>query len=161
MDWGTTSSDSRSLVTSFNTTKLLSYGNPSSRNQLHSLQLGLNIIWHALRLSCRGHLSLSDAKGHQIRAQIANASITVCIKWTNNVICGRERAKQIDIRKHFAHEAAQLGHLRLYRVSQSTAYQLADVFTESLHSKQYAAWVARISGRTRKGRGSSQEETRF
>ena len=42
---------------------------------------------------------------------------TACIEWTNNVIGGRERAKHIEIRKHFAHEAAQIGHLRLKRVS--------------------------------------------
>jgi hypothetical protein len=29
---------------------------------------------------------------------------TASIEWGNNVICGRERAKHIDIRKHFAHE---------------------------------------------------------
>ncbi len=28
---------------------------------------------------------------------------TACIEWGNNVIRGRERAKHIDIRKHFAH----------------------------------------------------------
>ena len=67
---------------------------------------------------------------------------TACIEWTNNVIGGRERAKHTDIRKHFAHEAAQLGHLRLYRVS--TADQLADVFTKSLQPEQHAARVARI-----------------
>ncbi len=38
---------------------------------------------------------------------------------------GRERAKHIDIRKHFAHEAVQNGHLRLVRVS--TSKQLADI----------------------------------
>ena len=47
---------------------------------------------------------------------------TACIEWTNNVFGGRERAKHIDIWKHFSHEAAQLGHLRLYRVP--TADQL-------------------------------------
>ena len=35
-----------------------------------------------------------------------------CIEWSNNIIGGRERAKHIDIRKHFAHEAVQNGHLR-------------------------------------------------
>ncbi len=30
---------------------------------------------------------------------------TACIEWGNNVIGGRERAKHIDIRKHFVHEA--------------------------------------------------------
>ncbi len=32
---------------------------------------------------------------------------TACIEWSNNVIGGRERAKEIDIRKHFAHEVIQ------------------------------------------------------
>ena len=38
---------------------------------------------------------------------------TACIEWDNNVIGGRERAKHIDIRKHFAHEVIQNGQMRL------------------------------------------------
>ncbi len=38
---------------------------------------------------------------------------TACIEWGNNVIGGRERAKHIDIRKHFAHEVIQNGNMRL------------------------------------------------
>ena len=64
---------------------------------------------------------------------------TACFGWKNNVIGGRERAKHNDIRKHFAHAAAQLGRLRLYRVS--TADQLANVTT-------HAACVARILRRS-------------
>ena len=41
---------------------------------------------------------------------------TTCIEWGNNVIGGRERAKQIDVRKHFAHEAIKNGHLILKKV---------------------------------------------
>ena len=63
-----------------------------------------------------------------------------CIEWTNTMIFGRERAKHIDIRKHFAHEAAQLGHLRLKRVS--TADKLADVFTENLQQAQLLSSVS-------------------
>ena len=44
---------------------------------------------------------------------------TACIEWGNNVIGGRERAKHIDIRKHFAHEVIQNGHMRLIRDSGS------------------------------------------
>ena len=65
---------------------------------------------------------------------------TACIEWTNNVIGGRERAKHIDIQKHFAHEAAQIGHLRLKRVS--TGDQLADVFTKSLQQAQFATIIS-------------------
>ena len=32
---------------------------------------------------------------------------TACFKWGNHVVGGRERAKNIDIRKHFAHEVYQ------------------------------------------------------
>ena len=49
----------------------------------------------------------------------------------NNVIGGRERAKYIDIRKHFAHEVIQNGHMKLIRVS--TTSQLADILTKPLH----------------------------
>ena len=56
---------------------------------------------------------------------------TECIEWTNNVIGGRERAKHIDIRKHFAHEAAQLRHLRLYsRSARRCVYQEPPAETE-------------------------------
>ena len=65
-----------------------------------------------------------------------------CIEWGNNVIGGRERAKHIDIRKHFAHEVIQNGHIRLVRVD--TANQLADVFTKSLQPAQFAACMSDI-----------------
>jgi hypothetical protein len=63
-----------------------------------------------------------------------------CIEWSNNLIGGRERAKHIDIRKHFAHEAIQSGHLRLIRVS--TADQLADMFTKSLQPRLHSACLS-------------------
>ncbi len=65
---------------------------------------------------------------------------TACIEWGNNVISGRERAKPIDIRKHFAHE------VRLVRVP--TASQLADVFTKPLHYPQWKACVEGIHGKS-------------
>ncbi len=51
------------------------------------------------------------------------------MEWANHVIGGRERAKHIDIRKHFAHVAVQNGHMRLYQIP--TEYQLADLLTKS------------------------------
>ena len=53
---------------------------------------------------------------------------TACIEWGNHVIGGRERAKHIDIRKHFAHEVIQNRHMRLIRVP--TDEQSADIFTK-------------------------------
>ena len=71
---------------------------------------------------------------------------TACIEWGNNVIGGRERAKHIDIRKHFAHEVIQNGKMRLVRVP--TASQLADVFTKALHYPQWKACVEGILGKS-------------
>ena len=51
-----------------------------------------------------------------------------CIEWGNHVICGRERAEHIDIRKHFAHETTQNHQMRLIKVE--TSSQLADIFTK-------------------------------
>ena len=67
-----------------------------------------------------------------------------CIEWCNNVIGGRERAKHIDLRKYYAHEAVQNGFLRLVRVD--TADQLADVFTKSLHPRPFEKCIGGILG---------------
>ena len=64
---------------------------------------------------------------------------TACIEWGNNVIGGRERAKHIDIRKHFAHEVIQNGQMRLVKVP--TASQMADILTKGLHLPQVLACV--------------------
>ncbi len=66
---------------------------------------------------------------------------TACIEWGNNVISGWERAKHIDIRKHFAHEVIQNGEMRLVRVP--TSSQLADILTKGLH---YPQWQACVEG---------------
>jgi len=55
---------------------------------------------------------------------------TACIEWRNNVIGCRERAKDIDIRKHFAHEAIKNGDLILKKVP--TILQLADIMRQRL-----------------------------
>ena len=67
---------------------------------------------------------------------------TACIEWGNHVIGGWERAKHIDILKHFAHEVIQNGHMKLVRVS--TSAQLADILTKPLHFPQWQACVAGI-----------------
>ena len=70
---------------------------------------------------------------------------TACIKWGNNVIGGRERARHIDIRKHFAHEVIQNGEMRLVKVP--TKVQLADILTKGLHLPQVRACVDGLLGR--------------
>ncbi len=52
---------------------------------------------------------------------------TACIEWGNHVIGGRERAKHIDIQKHFANEVIQERAMKLIKVA--TGDQLADMFT--------------------------------
>jgi hypothetical protein len=70
---------------------------------------------------------------------------TICIERENNVISGRERAKHMDIRKDFAHEAIQNGHMKL--ISVAISQQLADTLTKPLHFPQWQACIAGILGR--------------
>ena len=65
------------------------------------------------------------------------ADNAACIEWGNHVIGGRERAKHIDIRKHFAHETIQNRQMRLIQVE--TSSQLADIFTKPLQLQQFLA----------------------
>ncbi len=68
-----------------------------------------------------------------------------CIEWgNNNVIGGRGRAKNIDIRKHFAHKVIQNGAMRLIKVP--TSAQLADILTKGLLSPQSTVCVDGILG---------------
>ena len=69
---------------------------------------------------------------------------TACIEWSNHVMGGRERAKHIDIRKHFAHEAVQNGYMRLYKIP--TEYQLADLLTKALQRGQFERCVFSLIG---------------
>jgi hypothetical protein len=63
---------------------------------------------------------------------------TACIEWgSNNVIGGRERAKHIEIRKHFANVVIQNGDMLLVKVP--TAAQMADILTGGLHLPQVLA----------------------
>jgi hypothetical protein len=70
---------------------------------------------------------------------------SACIEWGNNVIGGRERAKHIDIRKHFAHEVIQNGEMRLVKIP--TSAQLADILTKGLHLPQVRMCVDGLLGR--------------
>ena len=69
---------------------------------------------------------------------------TACIEWANHIMGGRERAKHIDIRKHFAHEAVQNGHIRLIKIP--TEFQLADLLTKGLHRRQFESCLYSLLG---------------
>jgi hypothetical protein len=70
---------------------------------------------------------------------------TACIEWGNNVIGRHERAKYIDIWKHFANEVIQNGAMRPIKVP--TAQQMADILTKGLHLPQVLACVDGLLGR--------------
>ena len=102
-------------------------------------------VLHGIAWCGGSRLSSSTATGHGFGSTSPTPVYkdkTACIEWTDKLIGGRERAKHIEIRKHFAHEAAQLGHLRLKRVS--TTDQLANVFTKSLQPAQFVAIIDRL-----------------
>ena len=87
-----------------------------------------------------------------------------CIEWTNNVIGGRERAKHIDIPKHFVYEAALLGHLHLNECLQLISLPMCSPRVSSrnsmlLHSLSVFLVFSGVRGRTRKRRRSSRGET--
>ena len=67
-----------------------------------------------------------------------------CIEWANHVMGGRERAKHIDIRKHFAHEAVQNGHMRLHKIA--TEDQLADLLTKPLNRRLFERCLFTLLG---------------
>ena len=56
------------------------------------------------------------------------------------MIGGREQAKHIDIRKHFANEAIQNGLFTLVKIS--TSSQLADIMTKGLQGPQWEMCIA-------------------
>jgi hypothetical protein len=68
-------------------------------------------------------------------------------EWESNVIGGRERAKHINIRKHYAHEAIQLGHVCLVRVATADLDQFANVLTRGLQQLQHRACISAIQQR--------------
>jgi hypothetical protein len=98
---------------------------------------GCEVLYLRTLLNCLG---FKQKKPTQIYADN-----TACIEWGNNVIGGRERAKHIDIRKHFAHEVIQHGTMRLIKVP--TAQQMEDILTKGLHPPQVLACVDGLLGR--------------
>jgi hypothetical protein len=89
---------------------------------------------------------------------------TVCIEWGNHIIGvqSRERAKHVDIRKHFAHEVMQNRHMRLIRVP-PTDEQLADIRVFSISSVPTMPneWRSEIEGTLSLRRGENSITTKF
>jgi hypothetical protein len=70
---------------------------------------------------------------------------TACIEWSDHLMGGRERAKHIDIPKHFAHEAVQNGHIRLRMVT-FAEFQLADLLAKGLPRRQFEGCLYSLLG---------------
>ena len=70
---------------------------------------------------------------------------TACIEWGNNVIGGRERAKHIDIRKHFANETIKNGHMTLKKIA--TTAQPADIMTKGITRPQWEMCIKGLLGK--------------
>ena len=93
--------------------------NPGPALYLYNLVSVLGVGRSHLFLGGLKYLFAKSGHGRQLQGSgpWVYENNAACIRWTNNVIGGRERAKHIDIRTHFVLEALQLGHLRLKRVS--------------------------------------------
>ena len=88
---------------------------------------------------------LGNMRFPQIDNTVVYEDNTACIEWSNHVsMGGRERAKHIDIRKHFAHEAVQNGHTRRYKIP--TEYQLANLLTKGLQLGQFEKCLHSLLG---------------
>jgi hypothetical protein len=118
----------RRLVRSCCTTRRRSGGDRRCRSLLLSQRQRLSTIPLVLRSCTR---ALLERLGSLRRCPHQCKDNAACIKWGNNVISGRERAKHIDIRKHLAHEVIRNGERQLIKVS--TTSQLADILTKGLH----------------------------
>ena len=82
--------------------------------------------------------ALHRSQTHQCMRTTLHAS-------SNHVIGGRQLAKHIDIRKHFAHETIQNRQMRLIKVN--TSNQLADIFTKPLQLPQFlSCWEGILLG---------------
>jgi len=67
-----------------------------------------------------------------------------CVAWSEGSVGGSDRAKHIDLRKHFVHEAVQANHIKLEPVRSSD--NLADLFTKPLPRSCFESLRNRIMG---------------
>ena len=67
-----------------------------------------------------------------------------CIAWSEGSVGGSDRAKHIDLRKHFVHEAVLANHIKLEAVKSSD--NLADLFTKPLPKSSFESLRNRIMG---------------
>ncbi len=117
-----------------------------ARSSVDPLLLDLRVVRTApIHLSTVASLRVT---GTRVRRNIAGGAPyednTACIEWGNHVIGGRERAKNIDLRKHFAHETIQNRMMRLIKID--TSKQLEDIFTKPLAYAQFIGCVRGILG---------------
>ena len=73
-----------------------------------------------------------------------NKHNTACIKGRSNIIGGHERAKHINIRKHFANETIKNGQITLKKIA--TTAQLADIMTKGVSQPQWTMCIEGLLG---------------
>jgi hypothetical protein len=69
----------------------------------------------------------------QTAATTVYADNETCIKWSEGSVGGSERAKHVDLRIHFVHEAVAAGHLKLGKID--SKLNGADILTKPTTSK--------------------------
>ncbi len=87
------------------TTNLSCCGGQECRKRLRCQLRKQNIDQH-LKLQLRSYIFATwyETWAYHKRMIHPCMRITACMEWGNHIIGGRERAKHVDIRKHFAHE---------------------------------------------------------
>ena len=118
-------------------TRLPSRGGPRSNSQSHSHPLRQS-TWRSQNFQRRSFTCVSCSATWDSLYE----DNTACIEWGNNVIGGRERAKHIDIRKHFANETIKNGHMTLKKIA--TTAQLADIMTKGVSQLQWTMCIERL-----------------
>ena len=64
-----------------------------------------------------------------------------CIAWSEGSVGGSERAKHVDLRMHFVHEARAAGHLHLHKID--SRLNAADILTKASTSPDIFADLRR------------------
>jgi hypothetical protein len=93
-------------------------------------EMAIEILYLRNLLENMGFMQAPDTPVHEDNA--------AWIEWGNLVIGGRERAKHIDIRKHFAHETNQSRKMRLIKMDTSGQLE-RDIFTKPQQLPQFLA----------------------
>ena len=81
----------------------------------------------------------------QMSPTVIYADNETCIAWSEGSIGGSERAKHLDLRVHFLHEAVRAGHVVLRKID--TKLNCSDLLTKpSIPTDRFALFRRRLMG---------------